>query len=170
MGFKLRFMGAALAALLFTMTAGCLLPPSPAERLSYSAHEMNSATRFGRMDVALMHVAAKERGAFARRHRQWHRNLRIVDVDLEGMQMLGKGAAEVLLVISWHRLNETTIRNSTIAQRWTHEDGDWRLQSELRAAGSPGLFVAPVLKKRNAKKPVASDAAKSHQVLTGDML
>ena len=83
---------------------------------------------------------------------QSEQNLRIVDVELMGMQMVAPGTAEVSLAVSWHRLDETTLRTSQIAQKWSQKSGDWRMAEEIRTSGSPGLFLPPKKKKKKKKK------------------
>jgi hypothetical protein len=120
---------------------------SPAERLAYSAHDLNAATRFGRMDVALAHVHDDASADFARRHRKWHRVLRIVDVEVQGLHMLAKDQAEVQLTVAWHKLDETIIRRSSVAQLWEQGGRDWSLINEERTGGAAGLFA----KQRDGK-------------------
>ena len=122
-------------------SSGCIAPPSPVERLNNAAYEMNSATRFGRMDVAVGHVAPAMQDDFVRRHGAWHRELRIVDVELNGLRLLTPETAEVQLAISWHRPADMTMRTSLVAQKWTRRDGDWVLSEELRVGGADGLFL-----------------------------
>jgi hypothetical protein len=128
-------------ALFGTAAIGCIAPPGPVERLTNAAYEMNSATRFGRLDVAIGHVHPAMQDDFMRRHGSWHRELRIVDVELLGLRLITPETAEVQLAISWHRPNETTMQTSMVAQKWTRKDGDWSLAEELRVGGADGLFV-----------------------------
>lgn len=125
--------------------AGCIAPPGPVERLNNAAYELNSATRFGRMDVAVAHVAPAVQDDFLQRHGAWHRELRIVDVELSGLRLVTPETAEVRLAVSWHRPADTIMRTSLIAQKWTRRDGDWMLAEELRVGGDDGLFPAPDL-------------------------
>jgi hypothetical protein len=120
---------------------GCITPPGPVERLNNAAYEMNTATRFGRMDVAIGHVAPAMQDDFVRRHGAWHRELRIVDVELNGLRLVTPDTAEVQLAISWHRPADMIMRTSLVAQKWTRSDGDWVLAEELRVGGADGLFV-----------------------------
>lgn len=134
-------------AISLLLAAGCVAPPGPMERLSNSAYGLNNATRFGRLDVALSHVAAEEQGDFMHRHSKWGRDVRIVDVELEGLRLITPETAEVRLAVSWHRLDETTMRISNLAQKWTQGKSGWELVEELRAGGSAGLFAKPDNKK-----------------------
>lgn len=132
------------------IVAGCVAPPGPMERLSNSAYGLNNATRFGRLDVALSHVASEEQGEFMHRHSKWGRDVRIVDLELQGLRLITPDTAEVNLTISWHRLDETTIRTSNLAQKWTQGKSGWELVEEVRASGSAGLFAEP--KEQKAKR------------------
>ena len=134
-----RMMFAALLA----VTSACVPPQSPVERLSFAAHELNAATRFGRHDVALMHVNRSAHASFLRRHRPWGDSIRIVDVELRGIHFTNNDEAKVEVAVSWHRLDETTIRVSRIDQKWTQGVNSWHLVEEQRIAGSPGIFAPP---------------------------
>jgi len=140
-------------AFVLLLLAGCVAPPGPMERLSNSAYGLNNATRFGRLDVALSHVAAEEQGDFMHRHAKWGRDVRIVDLELQGLRLITPDTAEVQLAVSWHRLDETTIRTSNLAQKWTQGKSGWELVEEVRAGGSAGLFAEP--KEQKAKRAPA---------------
>lgn len=127
-------------AVLLSLCA-CVAPPGPMERLNFTAHEMNVATRFGRMDVAVSHVAASAQDDFIQRHAKWGRDLRIVDVELSGMRLVTSDTAEVRLTVSWHRIDESTMRMSAVQQKWMMGKDGWELAEEMRVAGSPGVFT-----------------------------
>ena len=118
----------------------CFAPPGPMERLSNSAYDCNIAMRFNRMDVAVGYVAKAAQADFMDRHSKWGRSVRIVDVELAGMRLVTSDVAEVNLGVSWHRIDESVIRFSKISQRWKDDKDGWRMQDEMRIAGSPGLF------------------------------
>lgn len=118
---------------------GCT-PPNLTQSLGDSANELNRATRFGRMDVALELVGAKARDDFAKRHADWGRGTRIVDVELAGMTMVEKEAADVFLTVQWQPIDQSEVRTTFLAQRWTHTDGSWLLAEEERRSGDGGLF------------------------------
>jgi hypothetical protein len=131
---------AALAASLLGL-AGCFAPPSAAQRLSDAAVDMNAATRFGRMDIALEHVGAAARAEFARRHASWGRGVRVVDLELGGFDMLKRDEAEVLVNVAWQRPDEATLRVTQLAQRWRDDRGRWQLIGEKRRDGDSGLLA-----------------------------
>ncbi len=150
------------AALLLLVSA-CVPPPGPMERLTNAAYDLNTATRFGRMDVAVEHVASHAQADFMARHREWGSDVRIVDVDLSGLRMLTPETAQVTLSVSWHNLSSSTIQTSLIAQKWTSTGDGWKMASEIRAGGAPGLFAAPI-EDRNA--PTEGDGPNA---LTGQL-
>jgi hypothetical protein len=110
------------------------------ERLSNTAFDLNAATRFGRMDLAQESVAHEAQVDFGRRHKSWGRDVRIVDVELDGMQLLASDSAEVELTVSWHRVDDTIIRATNVAQKWSQANSDWKLVDEVVKGGAAGLF------------------------------
>lgn len=121
---------------------GCWNPGSPSHRLAESAYDMNTATRFGRMDVALEHVGSQAREAFAKKHSGWGKSVRIVDLEFGGMTLKTKGSeAEVFVTVTWQRLDEADVRVTNVAQRWTDVRGTWSLMSEEEKSGDSGLLA-----------------------------
>lgn len=129
------------------------------EKLTNAAYDMSSATRFGRMDIAVEHVVSHAQEDFLARHRTWGRDIRIVDVELSGVRMITPETAAVTLAVSWHGLSSTDIRTSFISQKWTSTGDGWRMASEGRNGGAPGLFAAApedTQKQQAEKVPNAS--------------
>jgi hypothetical protein len=131
----------ALALVALIGVAGCFGPPSPSQRLADSAYETNYATRFGRMDVALANVALASRAEFARAHAGWGRDIRVVDVDFSGMNIMSKEQAEVYVTVAWQRPADPELQVTNVVQRWRDDEGGWRLVEEKRASGSFGLLA-----------------------------
>jgi hypothetical protein len=98
------------------------------------------ATRFGRSAVALEHVKPSARDEFGRKHADWGRGLRIVDSETSQVSVRADGDADVILTISWHRANDTTMRETELAQHWHEVRGTWWLVNEEERAGDPGLL------------------------------
>lgn len=120
--------------------AGCLPPVSPQQLLADSAYDMNVATRFGRMDVAMDYVGEGARDDFTREHAEWGRDLRVVDVELLNLDMAAKDQANVVLSVLWQRLDEAQIRTTQLTQSWSDGRGGWRMISEKRSGGDRGLL------------------------------
>jgi hypothetical protein len=131
--------------------AGCIAPPSSAQRLTDAAYEMNVAARFGRMDIAAEHVGVTVRDEFAKRHQAWGRAVRIVDVEFGGVSLTKEGA-EVQVVVTWQRPEDPIIRVTNVTQRWTDVRGSWRLMSEDEK-GDLGLFGAREKAKADSGAP-----------------
>lgn len=134
-----RMKHAALAALAILGLAGCIAPTSGAQKLADTAYDLNNATRFGRMDVALEHVAVKSREQFQKEHAGWMRNARIVDIDFNGIQVKANGDGEVVVTLTWQRSDEATTRTTSLVQRWTETRNVWTMASE-EAKGDEGLL------------------------------
>ncbi|MCA9593175.1 MAG: hypothetical protein KC776_07685 [Myxococcales bacterium] len=140
----MRSKGVLLSLALGAMTlAGCLAPPSQASRVTDAARELNLATRFGRMDIALSHTANGARDAFLDRRGQWGKHLRIVDVELAGLAMKDEHQATVQVDVAWVRVNDENLRTTRVAQVWRDDEG-WQLIREQRLAGDLGLFGEPI--------------------------
>jgi hypothetical protein len=130
---------------------GCITPVNPSQRLAESAYDMNTATRFGRMDVALEHVGSQEKDAFARRHSAWGRSVRIVDLELGGMSFKKKNTeAEVLVTITWQKIDEADVRVTSLTQRWADLRGTWSLLAEEEKGGDAGLLAEAAAKSAEA--------------------
>lgn len=134
---------AALVTLLLG-ASGCLMPPPPAERAVDAARELNLATRFGRMDVALGLTARTLRESFSERRAEWGNQVRILDVELAGLELPERGKAVVQVDVSWTRVDDATLRSTRVTQIWRDQEGGWKLTREQRAAGDLGLFGEPV--------------------------
>jgi hypothetical protein len=132
----------ALWALCFVCASGlgaCVAPPSQAQRVTESARELNLATRFGRMDMALGRTAKGAQSSFLERRADWGKNVRILDVELSGLAMKDETHAVVQVDVEWVRSDEDTLRTTRLKQTW-RDDGGWHLVREQRLAGDLGLF------------------------------
>ena len=135
-----RGLGALLrgAAVALVMNA-CLVPPPP-ERAATTARELNLASRFGRIDVAGNLTAEKERADFLSRRASWGRDVRIVDVELAGLEMRGADRAEVQVDYAWMRIDENVVRTTRVAQDFRDAGRGFQLVAERCVAGDRGLF------------------------------
>ena len=141
----------ALAALVAFGTA-CLAPPSAAQRLSDAAIDMNTATRFGRMDIAMDYVSAQGKDAFVAAHAQWGKRIRIVDVEFSGVTVKDKDEADVNVTLIWQFVDDPVMRESKLVQHWKDTRGTWSIVREHteepdgllgRQAAAPRLSAPP---------------------------
>lgn len=129
-----------VATLLLT---SCLTPPSASQRVTDAARELNLATRFGRLDVAVGRTAPGSRELFLKRRTDWGKNVRVMDVTLAGLDMSDRDNATVVVDLAWMRMDEGTLRSTRVEQTWKNGDegrGGWLLVGEKRLAGDFGLF------------------------------
>jgi hypothetical protein len=138
---------------------GCPSSASNPARAQEAANELNLNTRFGRMELAMEHVAAKEREGFARRHHAWGGGVRIADTELAGMRVKeNEKDAEITVRVAWYAPNQQELKMTTVRQRWKNFEGDWLLVGEERLEGDIGLLGEPVVsvappRKENVQFP-----------------
>jgi hypothetical protein len=128
--------------LLSPVAGGCMAPPPPSQRVADVARELNTAARFGRMDVALGHTADGTRKHFSQRRAAWGTDVRVLDFELSGLAMKDSENATVLVDIQWMRIDQDTLRVTRVEQSWrgATEDRGWVLVRERRIGGDLGLF------------------------------
>ncbi|MDX2051525.1 MAG: hypothetical protein SFV15_03980 [Polyangiaceae bacterium] len=132
------------AALAVTFAAllsfGCITPPPASERATDAARQLNVAARFGRMDVALETTAPSFRAEFLRRHAQWGEGVRVLDVELAGLQMKDSSNAKINVDVSWAPANSSLLQRTRLEQTWSDLGRGFVLVRERRIAGAIGLF------------------------------
>ncbi len=133
----------ACVALSLLGLSSCMTPPSPAERVTDAAMELNLAARFGQLDVAVSRTAKSARPDFMKRHAAWGQTLRIVDVEMASLTLPESDRAIVLVDYAWIRNTEGTMRATRVEQTWK-DDAGWHLVRERRVAGDIGLLGEPV--------------------------
>lgn len=141
-----------LAALALSLAA-CSALPTSGSRLTEAAYDVSTGMRFGRTDMVMERVKADARADFAKRHAKWGQTVRIVEVELAGMDFRGKDEADVYMLVSWQKVDESNMRATRISQRWKDDRG-WSLHTEQRVDGDYGLFGDKEPKKPT---PVAPD-------------
>ena len=140
---KLCGVAAALPGLFAAALAGCMTPPTPAERVTDAAMALNVAARFNQLDVAVAHAAAADRPDFMKRHAAWGQTLRIVDVEMASLSLPESDKAIVLVDYAWIRNSEGNMRATRLEQTWK-DDAGWHLVREKRVAGDIGLLGEPM--------------------------
>jgi hypothetical protein len=139
-------MRTAVLALLGVIVSGCFAPPPPSQRVAEVAREVNTAARFGRMDVALEHTSDGLRSHFAKHRQAWGGDVRVLDVELSALSMKDTENATVVVDFQWMRVDEDTLRMTRVEQSWrgATQDHGWTLVRERRVGGDIGLFGEPV--------------------------
>ncbi len=104
-------MAKALFPLICALSLGaCVMPPPASEKASDAARELNMSARFGNLDVAAKKATNEAREDFLQRHSLWGNEIRVVDVELAGMNMPDSDHAVFDVNYSWMRSNESTLR------------------------------------------------------------
>jgi hypothetical protein len=122
-------------------TLGACMPSQiPAREVSDVARDLNLATRFGRMDLAAEHTSEAHRPRFLESRADWGADVRVVDIELARLDVPDSETAEVLVDVSWVRIDEGLLRSTRVRQNWQNPGGGWQLSGEERIAGDVGLF------------------------------
>jgi hypothetical protein len=119
---------------------GCPMPPNSAQKAQEMAQEFNVNTRFGRVEMAVEHVAPKERDTWLSHHKAWGAKIHIADVEMAGMKMVTDTEASVYVRIAWYRVDDQQLRVTTVLQKWKDVDGAFMLSDERRSDGELGLL------------------------------
>jgi hypothetical protein len=149
-----RSMRRYLAWLLLGALGACMPAQVPAREVSETARNLNLATRFGQMDMAAEHTSEAHRKQFLESRADWGREVRVVDVELAQLSVPDSEKAEVIVDVSWMRMDESLLRSTRIRQNWANPGGGWLLDSEERIAGDVGLLGESV----TILRPEAHDA------------
>lgn len=118
----------------------CMPSQVPARQVSEVARDLNIAARFGRMDVAAEHTSEAHRKRFLESRADWGTDVRVVDVELAELKVPDSENAEVIVDVSWMRIDEGMLRSTRIRQDWQNPGGGWQLNGEQRIAGDFGLL------------------------------
>ncbi len=130
-------------ALFVAVLGGCMANRSSTDKLLDAAHEHNGAVRFGRMDIALDHVSVASKSEWLRRRATWKNDVRIIDVELEGMTLETNNAANVQVRVAWQRIDEADMRTTEVVQKWRANNGPWQLVNEDCTGGDTTLLAEP---------------------------
>jgi Prokaryotic membrane lipoprotein lipid attachment site len=120
---------------------GCPTPPTPLEKASEAAREMNMSARWGVMATAVSKTVPESQAEYQKTHAKWHAETRIFDTELAGVVMTDTTHALVQVDVSWTMSDNTTLRVTRIEQIWViAEKGGWMMESEKRVGGAIGLL------------------------------
>lgn len=131
-----------LAALLVAaLASSCFPPPSANQQVMEAARELNVHSRFGRLELAATYASPAARAGFLERRATWGEGVRVMDVEIASLTVNDEQEqALVEVLVTWMRMDESSVRATRIAQVWREKDNDWLLVREKRVAGDVGLF------------------------------
>ncbi len=134
-----------------SLMVGCMPPQTPTDKLTDSAWSMVEAARFGRMDIMISSVQPAQQEAYADAHAEWGGNIRILDIEYGGAKLVKADKAVVLMTVAWQRLDESSLRQSSVKQTWTLGGDRWLISEEVISGGDKELLKAPVKDGDDAK-------------------
>lgn len=136
-------MRAILFGLVF-MLAACH-PPRSGDTLGESVRSYNDGVRWGRYEVAAIHVPAQERSIWVDEADERAKDLRITDYEVVKVEQTSERVAEVQVKVSWYKDSEGTLRETQAKQTWERHGKTWLIVDEARLRGTemPGLREPP---------------------------
>ncbi len=145
-----------IVAVAFALSLGaCAGQHNSLTKAQECATELNTNTRFGRMQLASEYVAAKEKKGFFERHAGWGTRVRVLDAEMIGMDLINEGdkvkdkePSETIVVsvkVAWTFADDQDLRVTTVTQKWKPAGEGWALTQEERVDGDPGLFGEKVV-------------------------
>jgi len=126
----------------FILFIGCFAcaPPTPSQKASEAARELNWAARWGKMEEAVNLASKDNRAAFRKNRAAWHDEVKILDSELASLDMKDATHATVQVDVSWNFVDDPTLRVTRLTQEWSDAEGKWLMLSEERVSGDEGLF------------------------------
>lgn len=120
---------------------GCFAATAtPVQRVTDAARELNLATRFGQVDVAVHHVHPTVQPDFLSRRAEWGKQIRILDVELASIHIEDEEHASVTVEVAWSSVTDSLLRSTKLGQDWENVRSGWKLVRERRLSGDAGLF------------------------------
>jgi hypothetical protein len=120
---------------------------SSAGRAQEAAQELNLNVRFGRTELVMERIAAKERERYLEHHKGWGGAIRVADSELGGLHMTSDHDAEVSVRVAWYRPEEQDLHSTLLRQKWHDQKGTWVLVGEERTDGDIGLLGEPIVRE-----------------------
>ena len=129
-----------MLVLVGVLGCGGLSPKEP-ETLGESVRSYNEGIRWGRYEVAAIHVPVKQRSQFVDEADLRAHDLKITEYDIVRVDQRGDREARVQIKMSWYRESEGTLHETSSMQTWERPGKDWLLVDEARLRGTemPGL-------------------------------
>jgi hypothetical protein len=132
-----------LALLALLAVQGCAAADGMAEKFYDASRAYNRSLRWEDFDRAARHLPPESVNAFLDHHESIEDDIVIIDYDIERMKLEKQtGRAATRVNISWHKDDETIVRNTVVDQQWQFHDGAWYLVDEYRVDGKPLALFA----------------------------
>jgi len=134
-----------MRAMVLCLVLAACHPPRSGDTLGESVRSYNEGVRWGRYEVAAVHVPAMERSAFVDEADQRAKDLKITDYEVVKVEQKGDRVAEVQVKMSWYKDSEGSLRETQAIQTWERHGKTWLIidESRLRGTEMPGLREPP---------------------------
>jgi hypothetical protein len=128
----------ALGVLIFLSACGAA---PGVDTLADSVRSYNDGIRWGRYEVAAIHIPAKERSKFVDDSDERAKDVKITEYDVVNVDQKGAKEAKVHIKMSWYSDREGTLHETHAVQTWEKQGKEWLLVEESRSRGTemPGL-------------------------------
>ncbi len=130
---------------LILLVNGCLLDNiSPTRKLNDSIRDMNDASRWGRIDLAVQYVEPTFQATFLKARHRWGRQFRIADTELVRLDIDSEQEQAIaFMAISWYRIDQMTLHYTIVRQVWKEHDGHYLMSAEAVSEGDALLMQGP---------------------------
>lgn len=130
---------------LLVLVNGCMLDNiSPTRKLNESIRDMNDASRWGRIDLAVQFVEPTYQASFLKARYRWGRQFRIADTELVRLDIDSEqDHAVAFMAISWYSVDQMTLHNTVVRQVWKECDGHYLMIAEAVFEGDALLMQGP---------------------------
>lgn len=122
----------------FLVLAACT-PPKSGDTLGDSIRSYNDGVRWGRYDVAAVHVPEKERSMFLDQSDERAKDLKITDYEIVRVDQTSDRIAVVQIKMSWYRDSEGSLKETQAIQTWERHGKTWLMVDEVRLRGKEML-------------------------------
>lgn len=127
----------AVVALAILGTTGCSTigeeRPGDPQALEAEARNFHMNMRWSRWEHASDSVHPAFRQEFMGRYEELGDDFDIVDMELKSAEITEEGFAAILEVEQeWYQLPNTSVESERFVERWTYEDGVWRMRERMK--------------------------------------
>src|SRR5712675_2164741 len=119
-----------MRAILLCLVFAACTPPKSGDTLGESIRSYNDGVRWGRYEVAAVHVPEKERSMFLDQADERAKDLKITDYDIVRVDQTSNRIATVQVKIAWYMDSEQTLRETSAIQTWERHGKTWLMVDE----------------------------------------
>jgi hypothetical protein len=143
-------MAKALTVFVIATLSGCFLAGAGSgKKIADAVHNLNDQTRWGRIDDAALMVDGTYRARFLDGHRRWGTDIQLADSEVLNVQLSSDSSqASAFVNYSWYEMNDMTLHETTLQQRWKARGSNFALADEVVVRGDETLISPPSKPKK----------------------